>query len=107
MTNMTLMPLFASNLILINLDEKFNYIDKDKIIFNLSTLGKNQNTDISSSMYVLDDYLELGHHILDIFHEYTFNTLKLKNNQENEGGIKDAEIELIATDPVDTEAPGN
>ena len=59
MTNMTLMPLFASNLILINLDEKFNNIDKDKIIFNLSTLGKNQNTDISNSMYVLDDYLEL------------------------------------------------
>lgn len=36
-----------------------------------------------------------------------WNTLKLKNNQENEGGIKDAEIEIIATDPVDTEAPGN
>lgn len=78
MTSMTLMPLFASNLVLVNLDKKFNNIDKDKIKFNLSTLGKNQNTDISDSMYVLEDYLELGHHILDIFHEFTFNTLKLK-----------------------------
>ena len=59
MTSMNLMPLFASNLILVNLDKKFNNIDKDKIKFNLSTLGKNQNTDISDSMYVLEDYLEL------------------------------------------------
>ena len=78
MTSMTIMPIFASNLVITNVDEKFNDIDKDKIMFR-QNIGKGQTTDISISKYVLEEYPKLGTHILNIFNEYSFNTLRYKN----------------------------
>ena len=76
---MDIIPLFPSNLIVNEVDSKFNTITINNINFKNS--GKNgQSSEISSSLYVINDYQELGIEIIKIFQNYTYNILKLNNN---------------------------
>jgi|TARA_B100000282_G_scaffold136598_1_gene97916 uncharacterized protein (TIGR02466 family) len=76
---MQILPLFPSNLVVNEVDSKFNTIDIKNINFNNS--GKSgQSAEQSNSLYVINDYQELGIEILKIFQQYTFNILKLSND---------------------------
>ena len=76
---MEILPLFPSNLVVNNLDSKFNTIDIKNINFNNS--GKSgQSAEQSSSLCVINDYQELGIEIIKIFQDYSYNILKLNNN---------------------------
>ena len=78
MNTMNVMPLFASNLVIFNLDEKFNTIDVNNIKYkNSGTNG--QSSEISDSYYVINDYPILGIEIIKIFQQYTVDVLKLSN----------------------------
>ena len=61
---MEILPLFPSNLVVNNLDSKFNTIDIKNINFNNS--GKSgQSAEQSSSLCVINDYQELGIEIIN------------------------------------------
>ena len=76
---MKILSLFPSNLVVNEVDSKFNTIDIKNIKFNES--GKSgQSSEQSNSLYVINDYQELGVEILKIFQQYTFNILKLSND---------------------------
>ena len=78
MNTMNVMPLFASNLVIFNLDEKFNTIDVNNIKYkNSGTNG--QSSEISDSYYAINDYPILGIEIIKIFQQYTVDVLKLSN----------------------------
>ena len=75
----SMLPVFASNLTFVTLDDEFNIIDKDSITFRPSQHNKDQTSEISESMYVLEDYPKLGFKILEIFNQYTDQVLQLRN----------------------------
>ena len=75
----SMLPVFASNLTFATLDDEFNIIDKDSIKFRPSQNNKDQTSEISEHMYVLEDYPKLGFKILEIFNQYTDQILHLKN----------------------------
>ena len=76
---MKILSLFPSNLVVNEVDSKFNTIVIKNIKFNES--GKSgQSSEQSNSLYVINDYQELGIEILKIFQQYTFNILKLSND---------------------------
>ena len=77
MNKTNIIPLFASNLIINQVDSKFNTIDINNINFKIS--GKNQSSEISDSLYAINDYPELGIEIIKIFQQYTVDVLKLNN----------------------------
>jgi len=77
MNKINIIPLFASNLIINQVDSKFNTIDINNINFKIS--GKNQSSEISDSLYAINDYPELGIEIIKIFQQYTVDVLKLNN----------------------------
>ena len=77
MKKINIVPLFASNLIINEVDSKFNTIDLKNI--NFKTSGKEQSSEISDSLYVINDYPELGIEIIKIFQQYTVDVLKLNN----------------------------
>ena len=78
MNKMNIVPLFASNLVINQVDSKFNTIDIDNINFEPSGT-KDQSSEISDSLYVINDYPELGIEIIKIFQSYTVDVLKLNN----------------------------
>ena len=78
MNTMNIVPLFASNLVVNEVDSKFNTIDINDINFKNSGT-KDQSSEISDSLYVINDYTELGIEIIKIFQQYTIDVLKLKN----------------------------
>ena len=78
MNTMNIMPLFASNLVINQVDDKFNNININNINFEPSST-KDQTSEISDSLYVINDYPELGIEIIKIFQQYTVDVLKLKN----------------------------
>ena len=75
----SMLPVFASNLTFATLDDEFNTIDKDSIKFRPSQNNKDQTSEISEHMYVLEDYPKLGFKILEIFNQYTDQVLHLTN----------------------------
>ena len=77
MKKINIVPLFASNLIINEVDSKFNSIDLKNVNFNTS--GKEQSSEISDSLYVINDNPELGIEIIKIFQQYTVDVLKLNN----------------------------
>ena len=77
MKKINIIPLFASYLIINEVDSKFNTIDLKNI--NFKTSGKEQSSEISDSLYVINDYPELGIEIIKIFQQYTVDVLKLNN----------------------------
>ena len=78
MNKMNIMPLFASNLVINQVDDKFNNININNINFEPSGT-EDQSSEISDSLYVINDYPELGIEIIKIFQQYTVDVLKLKN----------------------------
>ena len=75
----SMLPVFASNLTFATLDDEFNTINKDNIIFRPSKHNKDQTSEISESMYVLENYPKLGFKILEVFNQYIDQILQLKN----------------------------
>ena len=73
--DMTVMPLFASNLIITNVNKQFNNIDISTINFTKSS-DVNQTSEMSESNSVMGNYKELGSEILNIFNQYTQDVLK-------------------------------
>ena len=63
---MEILPLFPSNLVVNDLDSKFNTIDINNINFNNSSKS-GQSAEQSSSLCVINDYQELGIEIIKIF----------------------------------------
>ena len=78
MNKINIASLFASNLIMNEVDSKFNTIDINKVNFKISGT-KEQSSEISDSFYAINDYPELGIEIIKIFQEYTVDVLKLSN----------------------------
>ena len=79
MDDITVMPLFASNLIITNIKNDINNIDISKVKF-VQASNNNQTSEISESMSVLDDYKKLSITILKIFNSYTHDVLRIDNN---------------------------
>ena len=82
MNKMNIMPLFASNLVINQVDDKFNNININNINFEPSGT-EDQSSEISDSLYVINDYPELGIEIIKIFQQYTVDVLKLKINLQS------------------------
>ena len=78
MNKINIASLFASNLIMNEVDSKFNTIDINKVNFKISGT-KEQSSEISDSFYAINDYPELGIEIIKIFQQYTVDVLKLSN----------------------------
>ena len=78
MNKINIASLFASNLIMNEVDSKFNTIDINKVNFKISGT-KEQSSEISDSFYAINDYPELGIEIIKIFQQYTVDVLKLNN----------------------------
>mgnify|MGYP001207234772 CR=1 FL=1 len=78
MNKTNIIPLFASNLVVNEVDSKFNTININDINFKNSGT-KDQSSEISDSLFIINDYPELGIEIIKIFQQYTVDVLKLKN----------------------------
>ena len=78
MNKMNVLPLFASNLVFSTIDDKFNTIKKDTIDFYKGS-DKDQTSKVSESLYVLNNYKELGYEILNLFNQYAGEILSLDN----------------------------
>jgi len=81
MYKMNITPLFPSNLVVTNLDSKFNTIDLKNVNFvSTNSMGQSLvSSDVSDSLFVINDYPELAFEIIKIFQQYTTDILKLSN----------------------------